>query len=807
MKDTNHIRLSLLIIALILSSCRLFSQHLSGSEAVDIAAGFINSSRSNPLTGFKLTDSAVSANKTLIYQIKPGHKGFVLVSADKRVKPILAYSLENDFDFKTLPEHINDWIETYISQIKAITSDTSGLNPAEHPEWREINSKYRKAKTVSAAPLAISRWNQGSFYNDSCPADPAGPNGKTYAGCVPIAMAQLIYYHRSPANGTGFHSYNSNNYGLLKADFGNTAYNYDAMLVRPDRHNRFLPQLVYHCGVAVEASYSPLATGAEPGDVPAALSQYFGFADNAQLYNKNAFTDSAWKAMLRNNIDSLRPLIYNGKAGWLGHAWICDGYEEDYFHFNWGWGGYSDGYYYLSNLSAGGYNFTGFQTAIFNLIPPPSEPLQVHTISSASGTICNAWWPKNDPAQYISTRFFNPGQGFTAFQLIPDLLQLQTGDTIFIYEGNIPEGQPAYTITSESDNAGFHFNSGNICLVSVTNSGAARWAFSYLANNGSLCPQNAVLRNVTGSIFDGSGNFLMMPGSECSWRIEPQSTLYDSITAIRITAPIVDLMPGDTLFYYDGPTEQHPVLAFFTGGQVPEVFESTGNKLLVKSKVSQNSLETQGFYLTYISIYPEYCKGEVSLTARDGTISNGSNGYNYHNNSLCQWLIEVPDSEGITFTFTSLDTEQNRDRIEFYNASTNPETLMKLVSGNQLPEPFTIKGKKIRVLFRSDYSVVGKGFDMNYHSETVGFSEKATPGFKVYPNPAEDQLRLVLPAGVYVTSEAIQIFDVFGREINALPVLISEGSVLLDVGSLKSGLYILTMNTSEKSFVQRFLKK
>jgi hypothetical protein len=266
-------------------------------------------------------------------------------------------------------------------------------------------------------------------------------------------------------------------------------------------------------------------------------------------------------------------------------------------------------------------------------------------------------------------------------------------------------------------------------------------------------------------------------------------------------------MPGDTLFYYDGPTEQHPVLAFFTGGQVPEVFESTGNKLLVKSKVSQNSLETQGFYLTYISIYPEYCKGEVSLTARDGTIGNGSNGYNYHNNSLCQWLIEVPDSEGITFTFTSLDTEQNRDRIEFYNASTNPETLMKLVSGNQLPEPFTIKGKKIRVLFRSDYSVVGKGFDMNYHSETVGFSEEANSGFKVYPNPAEDQLRLVLPAGIHITSEAMQIIDVFGRKINASSLSISERPAAFDISSLKPGMYIISLKINGLSYKQRFIKK
>lgn len=807
MKATLYIRFILLSVFLIVSNTSLYPQKVSSSEAIEAAAAFLKITKAGDKSLLTVADSLEMENQTQFYHIRLGKQGFILVSADKRAFPVLAYSLVNDFSLSELPDHVNEWIKDYALQIAEVKSAKNFNSITDHPAWNNLQSIKSGSNEQQFTPLTLSNWHQGVFYNDSCPADAGGPNGRTQAGCVPVAMAQLIYFHRSPSSGQGTHSYTLNNYGLLKADFANANYNFDGMLIRPDRHNIYLPQLIYHCGVAVEASYSPSGTGANTEDIPAALSQYFGYESGAEFLRKSSFDDLEWKQMLRNNIDSLHPLIYNGSSGWLGHAWICDGYEEDFFHFNWGWGGFANGFYYLDNLVVGNNNFSSSQGAIFGLVPPQVDPPQELTISTTSGTICNANWPQPEPASFHTLRVFNPGSSYSAFQLIPELIQLYEGDTIRVYEGNNATGLPLYTITSDTELTGLHLNSGTSCLTSVSNSGEARWSFSYLASKGSLCPQSAVVRNINGTIYDGSGNFLMMPDADCSWLISPLSAEIDSVNSIKIKMGSFNLMPQDTLYFYDGPSDQHPLLVSFAGTQIPWEFESSTNKVLVKVRISPESTLAQGFHLNYNSVIPEYCNSVETITARDGTINNGSNGYNYHNNSLCQWVLEVPDSEGITFTFTSLDTEQNRDRIEFYNASTNPETLMKLVSGNQLPEPFTIKGQKIRVLFRSDYSVVGKGFEMNYHSETVGFSEEATPGFKVYPNPVTDQLRVIFPSGINFTEKSIHISDVFGREINALPVLISEGSVLVDVGSLKSGLYILTMNTSEKSFVQRFIKK
>lgn len=226
-----------------------------------------------------LVDSLCDGGQALIYQLSPGGKGFILISADKRAFPVLGYSFEHEFSFSALPEHTEAWLFNYLQQIRAIVKSdhTSGL--LAHPAWNDPGLLSVRGNSGRAGPLILSQWHQGTFYNDSCPADPSGPNGRANAGCVPVAMAQLIYYHRSPASGTGSCSYWHNNYGLLHANFGNTVYNYDAMLIHPDRHRPELPQLIYHCGVAVNANYNATSTGASTEDIVDAIKQYFGYDD------------------------------------------------------------------------------------------------------------------------------------------------------------------------------------------------------------------------------------------------------------------------------------------------------------------------------------------------------------------------------------------------------------------------------------------------------------------------------------------------------------------------------------------------
>ena len=200
-----------------------------------------------------------------------------------------------------------------------------------------------------------------------CPADAAGPCGHAFTGCTITAMAQIMKYWNYPTKGTGSHSYSHPTYGNLSADFGSTTYQWSQMPNSVTSQNDAVATLMYHCGVSLETDYGPSASGAfDPRD---ALVQYFNYSSNAMLVNRGGFTNSDWIRMLKTELDLRHPIWYTG-SGFFGHSFICDGYQDaDYFHFNWGWSGTSDGYFYIGNLNPGGNTLNENQFALISIIP------------------------------------------------------------------------------------------------------------------------------------------------------------------------------------------------------------------------------------------------------------------------------------------------------------------------------------------------------------------------------------------------------------------------------------------------------
>jgi len=78
---------------------------------------------------------------------------------------------------------------------------------------------------------------------------------------------------------------------------------------------------------------------------------------------------------MRNSLNDGNPILYGGNkpssAGGGGHAFVCDGYEDDnYFHFNWGWNGNSDGYFYIDDDDGSPViDYRKWQEAVFYIHP------------------------------------------------------------------------------------------------------------------------------------------------------------------------------------------------------------------------------------------------------------------------------------------------------------------------------------------------------------------------------------------------------------------------------------------------------
>lgn len=217
---------------------------------------------------FTSVKATVENNDTLYYILNDTiNKGFVIVSADKRVWPILAYSTEGSLNETKQPEAFTAWMESRKKEIESIKKKNLQPDNATVASWRNLSFKSSTIEGTLVEPLIQTQWDQGCYYNSMCPADAAGPCGHAYTGCTVTAMAQIMKYWNYPTKGQGSHSYLSAGYGVLEADFGSTTYQWSQMSNRVTSENEAVAKLMLHCGISVDMRYSPSSSGSyDPRD-------------------------------------------------------------------------------------------------------------------------------------------------------------------------------------------------------------------------------------------------------------------------------------------------------------------------------------------------------------------------------------------------------------------------------------------------------------------------------------------------------------------------------------------------------------
>ena len=349
----------ILVIALIMCIAHLQAQVRIGErEAFSTAEKFLreNTMLQNPTMALSERINSNRSGLTNLYVFSVEPQGFVIVSA---LSDILAYSLVSKMPASsTLPNHIRYWLNLY--------NETTDLL-IMHPEQRKEPTRSQTA----VEPLLTSCWGQGCYHNEACPVDDAGPCQHVEAGCVAIAMAQIMYYHKSPSKGKGAMTYTCPPYGSLSADFENTYYQWGNMADTLHESNLDVATLVFHCGVAVKMKYSSNGSGAFSQTVPDALHDYF-FYPAAAYANRVNYDDEQWQEIIKNDLNRHKPVYYAGTSSLGGHAFVCDGYDDNgKFHFNFGWDGVADGYYTLSSP----YGFSDKQSIVHNIFPIDNIPI------------------------------------------------------------------------------------------------------------------------------------------------------------------------------------------------------------------------------------------------------------------------------------------------------------------------------------------------------------------------------------------------------------------------------------------------
>lgn len=337
-----------------------------------------------------------SKDTPLFYAFNNGGNGYVIIAASYYVEPILAYSKERAFDYQSASPGAKYWLKKYEKQIAWIIQN-------KNVEARkEINAKWDQWLGYEATAddlLAVvdcndesyllrTTWSQGQYYNSMCPEGPeVGYNdGHALVGCVALAMGQVMKYWNYPASGTGSVNYQHVDYGMISADFGATNYQWWNMPNSLNNYNNSISTLLSHCGISVYMDYGPdvsgaytLISGSSPGSAQAAYSTYFNY-QSPTPYERAGHTDSEWSNLIIAEMNAGRPVQYealdNFAWPWQSdaagrHSFVIDGYNSDdnTFHINWGWGGSSDGWYLINDLTPGNYNFDDDEKMLTNIRP------------------------------------------------------------------------------------------------------------------------------------------------------------------------------------------------------------------------------------------------------------------------------------------------------------------------------------------------------------------------------------------------------------------------------------------------------
>lgn len=645
-------KLSLFSILLILVA-QLSAQRVSESQATLVCQRFLmDKNRSDVAANIRLAEIYTQEDgEAALYRFQLPEVGFVVVSASLTTPPILAYGFDQNFE---LIPPVRDLFHLYKGEIAEAEKQQWQAKPKAAAAWNRFLAEEFTPKTTrggaEVGPLLTTEWNQNKYYNTYCPWDVNSGAYYDYRvpnGCVALACAQIMNYHRYPLQGSGVTTYIPQGYPRQTVYFSQHKYHYDAMCNVPEFYANEIAKLAYHFGVAIQMNYTPDGSGANTTRAKEKLASVFHYDQSITSYYRGNYLDtlvSQYIALLKNEIDNRR-VVYNSgctETYQSCHAYVLDGYDEDdLIHINYGWGGSSNAFYAVDNFVAGPMHFDYGSETVVNIFPSGAvEPTycQGHQRNTASFGYVADGSPTAKPYQSnpdCSWMVAVPGARMYNFHF--DRLDLNEGDYVTIYNGPTEaSGVLAHITGSDVPTQTFEVEADSVLITFVGNT-------NNTDHYGFLISYSTVLRSRTCSgitnlnhvwnavISDGSEdgeNY--MPETSCTWDVR-----HNFISGYAFGFTKFNLGYGDFVDVYDN-TGNTPMLHQRFDIYNPPVGTYTVNfKRMRVHFVSDNWDQDEGFKMEYyalagvedfngledLSVYPnpatDYLNIDFSLTDAD----------------------------------------------------------------------------------------------------------------------------------------------------------------------------------------------
>ncbi|MBO4723634.1 MAG: C10 family peptidase, partial [Muribaculaceae bacterium] len=373
---TKSIKRVLMLLVAVLP-CIVWAQQVSQEAAKAKAMDFFNHLSNGSFKNSSETPKLVVViDRSELYVINDeANGGYVVVSGDDRMPEILGFSPDGRVAADNMPCNMRAWLEEYAAQVNYLR---------EHP-YATVYPKDETEEREEVPPLLDCVFNQTEPYNNKCPIYP-NTDTRCVTGCVATAMAQIMYCHKWPEETADIiPDYTTEALQIDLPEFPITTIDWDNILNQYDKYTPYtdvqadaVATLMLLCGASVQMNYADMS-GAWSSDASTAFYRFFAYDNHYE--HRSDFTDEDWEQFLYDDLKNGHPVYYSGNSPEGGHAFVIDGYGYEgmpYFHINWGWGGYENDYYLMTNV--GGFNNN--QAAIMGIQPMDPDGDKIYAVKN-----------------------------------------------------------------------------------------------------------------------------------------------------------------------------------------------------------------------------------------------------------------------------------------------------------------------------------------------------------------------------------------------------------------------------------------
>lgn len=743
---------------------QLFAKPIDIKTAQSLGESYVRSNMAS-LRNFQTSKHILTINdekgNACMYIFNVEDRGFYIVSADDRAKPILAYSDEGALDIDNIPPSMSYYLEHYKNAISYAIENNLETESEIRDEWnllktRAVVTERNLGKSVD--PLVDLTWNQVYPYNYFCPTEKGGPNGHAFVGCAADAMAMIMKYWNYPETGTDKHSYIPEGYPIQTVNFGETTYQWNKMpknllSTSPIEEIEAVALLMYHCGVSIDMKYGPTASSGYSEMVPSAMKKYFRYTDRMRHLYRDDYSKTEWENFVIENLDQGFPVFYAGTSQMSGgHAFLCDGYTEDrYFHFNWGWSGVSNGNFAIDALSPPGADYNVNQRAIFDMIPDYAYA------AMSKAPVIEA--VTNSAYSYSSTiNVFAPTESESGEQLesIDKIVVLRNDKQVCTFD-NVT---PGTMVSFEDEVEDYGVN--DYSAYAVCNGVVGRRSHASLFY-GSTCSWDIIASTTSFQGWNGA-----------SLKILSGQDVFEEIT-VNSSSPVnkvLQMPEGEISFVWSAPKIPLSSITIIIKNSSDEVvyeYSGTSNALAEGTVFSDNN-------------ECENCKAPENLYAQIGEV-NGETGVSI------SW-----DKTGNPQSYRVYRSDDNED---YQLLATVPS------SENQYFDDVNINGiYYYQVTAYNDYCesmpAVTSDLDIDYVFVDYVYIDENNVSAIVYPNPTAGGLNIKSNG-----MKQVAVFDLVGQKLMEKNVETDELS--LDISRFEKGVYMLRIITEEGETTQRIM--